>query len=395
MIKKDKFLSKIVFLTALFGLILFMIFYPKASYDAAQKAISSWWTIVLPSLLPFFIASELFLRLGGAHLLGYFLDPIMRPVFNLPGSAAVALVLGYTAGFPTGAAITAGLYQEQLCTKEEGERLLAFTNNASPLFIIITVCATILNRPQLGLFLAAVHYSLNLLLGVLLGLYSRRKYNRSPQHAERKPKESFFSLLPQAQPPLGVVWKEAISKALYNLAIIGGFMVCFSVLINVLHITKLEQILYTAFLPLFKLLGLDTQLLPGMVHGFWEITLGIQTTASLQGPPADTVGLIACILAWSGVSIQMQIAAITAPAGLHLKTYFFSRILQSILSAAVVLICFPALPTAAVSVPSGTAPFTSVEIILLYWSLLVLGFLLLAVMTAAGAIIRLLQKHFY
>lgn len=387
--KSPKILQKIIFIAGLFSLIIFMICYPEETYQAAKKAISSWWTVVLPSLLPFFIAAELLLRMGGAHLLGYFLEPVMRPIFHLPGSAGVAIILGYTAGFPTGAAITAGLYREGLCTKEEGERLLAFTNNASPLFIIITVCATILNRPQLGIFLAIVHYSLNLLLGILLGIFSPKRQPAAT--APNKKNHSFLSVLPQETAPLGSLCKDAVSKSLTNLAVIGGFMVAFSVLITLLHISGGENIFSLLLLPFCKLLGIDTTLLPGMINGFWEITLGVQTTASLNGPLADTVALIAAILAWSGVSIQMQIAAITAPAGLSLKTYFCSRLLQCILSPLVVLWFFPALPT---STMITTTPLTlsTPEIILLYWQLLALSFLLLAGIATAGALIRLLKK---
>lgn len=390
--KSPKILQKIIFIAGLFSLIVFMICYPQETYHAAEKAISSWWTVVLPSLLPFFIASELLLRMGGAHLLGYFLEPIMRPIFHLPGSAGVAIVLGYTAGFPTGAAITTGLYRENLCTKEEGERLLAFTNNASPLFIIITVCTTILNRPQLGIFLAIVHYSLNLLLGILLGIFSRKKQLAATNSPDTK-NHSFLSVLPRETAPLGAVCKEAVSKSLANLAVIGGFMVAFSVLITMLHISGGETIFSLLFFPFCKILGIDAGLLPGMINGFWEITLGVQTTASLNGPLPDTVALIAAILAWSGISIQMQIAAITAPAGLNLKTYFFSRLLQCVISPLVVLWFFPALPTGNMTT---TAPLTlsTPEIILLYWQLLALSFLLLAAIATAGAIIRLLQKLF-
>ena len=243
--KNLKILQKIIFILFLFSLILFMIFYPRETYQAAEKAISSWWTVVLPSLLPFFIASELLLRMGGAHLLGYFLNPIMRPLFHLPGSAGVALVLGYTAGFPTGAAITTGLYREGLCTKEESERLLAFTNNASPLFIIITVCTTILNRPQLGIFLAIVHYSLNLLLGIFLGICSRKKQAlplANQGTLQGSAPSSFLAVLPQSALPFGTICKEAVSKSLANLAVIGGFMAAFSVLITMLHISGAEGI---------------------------------------------------------------------------------------------------------------------------------------------------------
>ncbi len=135
-------------------------------------------------------------------------------------------------------------------------------------------------------------------------------------------------------------------------------------------------------------------MLPGMIYRYCVITLGVQTTAALEGPLPDTVALIAAILAWSGVSIQMQIAAITAPAGLSLKTYFFSRLLQSILSAVIVLHFFPALPTMNM-ITTEPITLSAFGIILLYWQLVCFSFLLLVSIAAAGAIIRLLRKFLF
>lgn len=168
-------------------------------------------------------------------------------------------------------------------------------------------------------------------------------------------------------------------------------MVCFSVIICILDTTHINQLFAVCLSPIFQLLHIDTLFLPSILHGFWEITLGIQTTAALHGPLPDTVAFIACILAWSGVSIQMQIAAITAPAGLSLKTYFCSRILQSILSGITVLLWFPPLPTAQIFFPEKL--FTSpLGIILTYWGLLIISFLLLFLITTAGVLLRLLKK---
>ena len=63
----------------------------------------------------------------------------MRPLFNVPGESAYAFIMGLISGYPVGAKIVTDLRKTNLCSKDEGERMLCFTNNSGPLFIIGTV----------------------------------------------------------------------------------------------------------------------------------------------------------------------------------------------------------------------------------------------------------------
>lgn len=53
-----------------------------------------------------------------------------------PGSGAFALAMGITSGYPVGAKVASDLYKDNLCSKIEAERLIAFTNSSGPLFVI-------------------------------------------------------------------------------------------------------------------------------------------------------------------------------------------------------------------------------------------------------------------
>ena len=63
----------------------------------------------------------------------------MRLLFNVPGEGAFALILGTISGYPVGAKIISIFKEQKLCTDVECERLLSFTNNSGPLFIVGTV----------------------------------------------------------------------------------------------------------------------------------------------------------------------------------------------------------------------------------------------------------------
>lgn len=89
-----RYRSRILACMMAFGAVLItiaMVQYPKASFEAAIMGLNLWWNVVFPSLLPFFILSEILMGLGVVHFIGVLLEPLMRPLFNVPGIGAFAL----------------------------------------------------------------------------------------------------------------------------------------------------------------------------------------------------------------------------------------------------------------------------------------------------------------
>lgn len=137
--------------------IAFLLLFSKNNLAAAKSGLSLWANSVLPSLLPFFIATELLSYTNVVSLCGKLLSPIMRPIFNVPGEGAFALLMGIISGYPVGAKIVANLKEQNLCTNAEAERLLAFTNNSGPLFIVGTVGIGLFYNTSIGLLLLLTH----------------------------------------------------------------------------------------------------------------------------------------------------------------------------------------------------------------------------------------------
>ena len=119
---------------AVVALTLSLVIYPKEAFEAATTGMQIFWSIVFPSLLPFFVLSEIMLGLGVVHFIGVLFEPLMRPLFGVPGVGAFALSMGLAAGYPMDAVITGKFRRARLCNRVEGERLLAFTNTADPIF---------------------------------------------------------------------------------------------------------------------------------------------------------------------------------------------------------------------------------------------------------------------
>jgi len=282
--------------------VLAMAFLPQPTFNAAERGFYLWLEVVLPALLPFFICCELLLSLGAMDSLGKALNGVMRPLFNLPGAASLAIVMGYTSGFPTGATVCASLRSQGLISKNEGERLLAFTNNAGPLFILISIATGILQTPQAGPLILFVHYGVNLLLGIILGRLSPS--SGCPPSSSRLLRQT----MPSKQ-PIGRLLKEAAKKSGVNIAVIGCYMIFFSVVAELTtHCLHFPALLCGAFL---------------------EMTLGVNAVSETGLSLPLQIALAGAIISFGGLCVQSQVAAMVADTDLSVKTYLLCRLFHA------------------------------------------------------------------
>ena len=337
----------LLFLLCVLFLTCCMLCYPQETYQGACKGINIWAVHLLPSLLPFFIAANLLMALGFVQFLGALLEPLMRPIFRLPGEAGFALALGFTSGFPMGAVLTASLREQNLCTDDEAARLAAFTNNSSPLFLLIAVPVSMLNMPQFGIVLLLAHYISNLCIGILLRFATGKNepmpspsYHRQPnriwtqiQHCQQEQTQSIGNILGQA-----------IQKAITSIVAIGGFVLFFSVLLAMLEASGLLAVLEQFFAILLNILHFSPLLSGALASGLFEMTLGAQTSAACDADLLERLMIISFILGWSGLSIQAQVCSILSAQHISAKWYCICRPLQGLLAAVLVPILIGCCP---------------------------------------------------
>ena len=96
---KSKYILNVVFkknlLTILFTLFLiFLVLFSKNNLQAAKNGLLLWAKNVVPSLFPFFIATELLNYTNLPYYLGKLTNKFMRPLFNVPGEGSYAFIMG-------------------------------------------------------------------------------------------------------------------------------------------------------------------------------------------------------------------------------------------------------------------------------------------------------------
>ncbi|MDQ0161617.1 sporulation integral membrane protein YlbJ [Bacillus alveayuensis] len=334
------------FAIAIFLFAVLIILFPKDSLNAAKSGLHMWWNVVFPSLLPFFIVSELLIGYGVVRFIGVLLEPFMRPVFRVPGVGGFVWAMGMASGFPAGAKLTARLRQEEQITAIEAERLVSFTNSSNPLFIFAAVSIGFFQNEQIGLVLAASHYLSNICVGLIMRFYGRKRekiLERRKKITFPSLKQAFFSLheqLTKEQKPFGKMLGDAVIQSIQTLLMIGGFIILFSVFNKMLDMIHFTSFLGKLISHLFELLNIPSSLGGPFISGLFEITLGSQLTSAADSNLLHKVIIVSFILAFSGFSVQAQVASILAETDIRFQPFFYARILQGILSASIAYFLF-------------------------------------------------------
>ncbi len=322
-----------IFLTAA------MLKNPQLVFEGATNGLKTWWNIVFPSLLPFFIVSELLMSFGIVNFMGMLLEPLMRPLFNVPGTGSLVVAIGFTSGYPIGSMVTAKLRSQGLCTKTEAERLISFTNNSSPLFMLAAVAVGMFHNPKLGTLIAGTHYLASITLGFALRFYKREPlegYNNSLLLIySGNLKTAVHQLLQKItceKRSFGTIIGDAVNNAVNNLLNIGGFIILFAVIIRLLDasgfIDFLARMLGFVLFP-FKF-SPDT--LRALASGFFEITTGTKMVSEIEAPLTEKLIAVSMILGWSGLCVHTQAAAMVRGTDIGMKAFFISRVSHAFLA---------------------------------------------------------------
>lgn len=350
-----------------------LIMYPDPSLQASIRGLNMWWEVVFPSLLPFFITAELLIAFGMVRFIGVFCEPIMRPLFNVPGVGSFVLAMGMASGYPSGAKLTSRLRQEKQLTKIEAERLVSFTNASNPLFIVGVIAVSFFGEAELGILLAAAHYGGNILVGICMRFYGRSEprssYVREKGLITRAFRELHETRMADKR-PFGKIFGDAVVNSIQTLLMIGGFIIMFSVFNKLLFILGITDFLGYGLKLITSIFGIPAELVVPMFSGLFEITMGGQMIAQASGSNFFfPIIIVSFILAFNGFSVQAQVASILAETDIRFAPYFFARLLHGFIAAGLAAILYGPLyarhqeTSILTFLQEKTAPDTSMELL--------------------------------
>ncbi len=282
--------------------------------------------------------------LGVVHFIGVLLEPLMRPVFNVPGVGAFALSMGLASGYPMDAVITSKFRKNQLCTAVEAERLLSFTNTADPLFMFGAVAVGMFAMPQLGATIALAHYLSSFLVGIIFRFHARGRDRQTPEgpapagNIVLRAFRALYNARQEDKRSIGQLLGDAVKGSMNTILLIGGFIIVFSVFLRIISVLGLTGLLTSCFTWVLGAVGFSPNLAPAMVSGFFEIDIGTMAASQADAPLAEKVAVAGAIIAWSGLCVHGQVASIVIESGIRITPYIFGRLLHAVLAAILTLL---------------------------------------------------------
>ena len=288
-----------------------LIAFPKDSLSYALSSLEICKSVIIPTLFPFFVCSGLLIYSGVAQFLAKLSGPLMKPLFNVGGPGASALVLGILGGYPLGAVTACQLYESGYLSQTETERLLAFCNNSGPLFILGAVGSAIYSSGMVGVVLYASHIISTLFIGFIFRFYKKDKHT-APVYRINQQEDSF----PQ-------VFSKVLSNSINSILTVCGAIVFFGVVSGVI----------TAYFP-------DGSVIKALISGILELSGGTFAIEKTDLPIAFKLSLSAACIGFAGMCVHLQVASVTAKHHLSLVPYITGKILHGLFSAILTFLYF-------------------------------------------------------
>ncbi len=298
-----------------------LVIFPNQCIAGTKEGLELCVRVIVPTLFPFFVLSKLLLASGFVQALARRMHGFMRMAFGLPDTSIFALIVGIVSGNPVGASATVMLYESDMCTKREAERLLCLSNNGGPIFIIGVVGVSMYGSLRYGILLYATHIAAAVIVAIAL------RFIYSDGKAPTVKKMHYT----HAPAPISESLPAAIRESVELTGYICGFIIFFS---TVIVIT--EQLGVAIILARVMSLAMPYDVALSMVEGVLELTKGVTSVASLAQPMSVKLTLTAIQLSLSGVCIFLQVFGIVQKHKLNMSLFVCAKLAQAAVAALLV-----------------------------------------------------------
>lgn len=320
---------------------------PQTSVEAARKGMELLWMTVAPSLLPFFIFTDMLMSAGIHRAIGRALRYPVSFLLGVPGEAAFVFVSSILSGYPSGARLTAELRRSGIITRDESRDMLNFCSTSGPLFIVGAVGTGMLGSPRAGYMILASHCAGALLTGIVMNQHSflnrslaGRKYHAEPSDYVLQD----IKICKNDTPAVMQAASEAVLHSLKTIALIGGFIIIFTV-ITEYTVKAGNAISYiisdcTPGVPEYsrrQITGFIDHITTA-VSGLLEITVGCSHVSNMEGVGLDIKTTVCTFLvSFGGLSVMAQTAGVLHGTDIKMSDYMRAKLMHGLISAAIVV----------------------------------------------------------
>lgn len=291
---------------------------PQRAIEGVKNGLSLCAVSVIPSLFPFMFLATFILKSDVCRILCRGGDRLSRLLFDLPGDALPAIIMGMLGGFPVGASMTDRLYREGRLTENQAQRMMLFCVNAGPAFVMGTVGVTMLSSHRAGILMFVSLSCACIIMAFFSRLISDGEYTDT-------------AALRCEPMPVSRAFAESAADACASMLSVCAWVVLFSCVSG-----------FAELLPL----SADGKIFLKVIL---EVTNGCAAAAGKVPLP-----VMCLILGWCGLSVQCQVFGFASNTGIKYSLFVCARILSGAVAAAVCDVLLRVFPYD-VSVLSNTA----------------------------------------
>lgn len=296
--QKNGFKANYALLLLSISLILFSFFHIREMLMLVNSGIRVAIRSVVPSLFPFMIFSEMLLYSDIFERLPKKLNNLFEKAFKIRQAGLGAFVTGIVCGFPLGVKYACELYEGKKINKDELQRLICFSNNTGPAFLLAGVGISIRNNVYDGIIIYIVQIASAILCGFLLSF--GKKCGEAELQEEALSERNFD-------------FPQCIKKSALNMMYVCAFVVFFSIVCGYLRII-FPNPLFAAF-----------------SSSFFEIGNAAIACNEIKNRSLSLV-LTAGAVSFSGMSVHFQAKIYCSEYKLSQKLYYTSKIFQAAVS---------------------------------------------------------------
>lgn len=312
-IKFKKLLNIFIFLL----LLTLLLIYSKQNFECVKESLSTFFSSVFPSLFPFILFTEITLKTNVLDYISRIVGNLISKIFKISKNSTAAVLIGFLCGFPMGAKTVISLYKKNIIDRNEALKLLTFTNNCNPVFILSTIGVGIFFDIKIGIILLISHYLSAIIIGILVS-HNLMPYiiheneiilNKFNKKCEENLKfSSSFEII-----------KVSIRDTFVALMMILGFIIIFNLIFNILNILLLY-------------LNVNNSII-SVVSGIFEMTKGIKDIyLDINLDYKLKICLASFITGFSGFCIIFQIFSCIHDEKFKLNNLIKSKLIHGIFS---------------------------------------------------------------
>ncbi len=293
----------------------YLVVFPKSSMDSVLVGAHLFINSVFPTLFPFLILTNILINYGGIDIFGKIFGKILSKPLRISKNSVFPLIMSFICGYPLGTKYLNDLHENKLIENNEFSRMVNIASNVSPLFLIGTVGTAMLGDKNLGYILLIGSY----LSCILVAFFIPYKKDVVISHtqANHSNKTNF-----------GNVLKGSLENAIKTCAIVGGFIILFSLMKEILINNYYTQVLLK-----------NTPILKSIIIGIFEVTNGVSIISGINIGIPLKLSIISFLCTFSGACIILQCYSfVYKNKAFKIGKYIFYKFLQGILSFVVTYI---------------------------------------------------------